>query len=100
MPSRRQAASFISSRLCSLSSGPHDTTLVVRNSDNEGGGDAPVSVLPERSDVRFGSTAVIQRGRRERPLLEVKQTKSGAKGTLPHEGRLSTLARIFTPRRE
>ncbi len=41
MPRRRQAASFISSRSCSLSSGPHNTTLVVRKSDNEGGGDAP-----------------------------------------------------------
>jgi len=42
MPSRRQAASFISSRLCSLRSGPHYSTLVVRKTDNEGGGDAPV----------------------------------------------------------
>ncbi len=42
MPSRRQAASFISSRLCSLRCGPHSTTLVVRKPYNEGGGDAPV----------------------------------------------------------
>ncbi len=42
MLSRRQTASFITSRVCSLSGGPHDTTLVVRISDSEGGGDAPV----------------------------------------------------------
>ncbi len=31
-------------RFCSLSSGPHYSTLVVRKSDNEGGGDFPVPV--------------------------------------------------------
>ncbi len=42
MLSRRQAAPFISSRLCFLSIGPNKTTLEVRKSNNEGGGDAPV----------------------------------------------------------
>ena len=37
----------------------------------------------------FGSKPVLRRDRQEGPFPEVKQTKSGAKRTLPLEGRLS-----------
>ncbi len=45
-------------------------------------------VVIDGDDVRVGSTCDIRRGCFPRPELGVKQTKSGAKQTLPLEGRL------------
>ena len=49
-------------------------------------------------DVGFGSTAVLRRDREEGPLLEEKQTKSGAKRTMTLEGRLSGVKQTKLPR--
>ena len=51
--------------------------------------------LPEG---RFGSKPILRRHRQEGLLPEVKQTKSGAKRTMPLEGRLSGVKQTKLPR--
>lgn len=47
------------------------------------------------TNVCFGSIANERRHRQAGPLLVVKQTQSGAKRTLPLEGRLSGVERSY-----